>query len=490
MKEKQTSEMTRNNKLAMVTHFICVICMLLSAAWSVGNNGMSIGLFVLYIITGVAPLIGEVCSWKKNHETELIKHFVCIGYAIFYSIMQFTCTNNVQFTFVVPMILAISVYNDTKLSLMVNTGTVIISLITCIGGALTGKFGYEDSADARIQVIVMFMIAVASYMSAQVSRKNASVKINEAREAKEAADKALEDVTVISQRMHDGIRNIYNELEQLTKSTKVTRGAMDELSLGASNTAEAVQKQAAQTEEIQTKVNVVTDVSDRISANMQQTLDVLNKGSRDVEVLVKQVDDSVTRGGEVADKLKNLDSYVEKMQNIVKMISGIANQTSMLALNASIEAARAGESGRGFAVVATQVTSMAKQTKDATLDISELIDNVSAAISEVVEVIGQMLDGIQEEKESTGHTAVSFENIQNNTLSIRENVGTLETSIHELKQANQRIVDSIETISATTQEVSAHAGETVEASKNNEEIINNIDNMMQDLIQYIHIKME
>ena len=98
-----------------------------------------------------------------------------------------------------------------------------------------------------------------------------------------------------------------------------------------------------------------------------------------------------------------------------------------------------------------------------------------------------MLEGIQKEKESTNHTAVSFESIQNNTLSIKENVATLETSIHELKKSNRRIVDSIETISATTQEVSAHAGETVEASKRNEEIINNIDNMMQDLIQYIHM---
>lgn len=487
MKENHLTEMARNNRLAMITHFICVIFMLLSAGWSFGDDGMSIGLFVTYLVTGVAPLIGELVFWKKNHETEMIKHFVCVGFAIFYSITQFTCINNVQFTFVIPMILAISVYNDTKLSLMVNTGTVIITMVNAIGGYFTGRFGYEDAADARIQAFVMCIIAVTSYMSAKVSRENALVKIEEAEEAKEAADKALKDVTMMSEKMHDGIRGIYNELEQLNKSTKITRDAMDELSLGASNTAEAVQKQATQTEEIQTKVNVVTDVSDQISESMQQTLDVLGKGNKDVEVLVRQVEESVVKGAEVSDKLKNLDSYVEEMHNIIKLISGIANQTSMLALNASIEAARAGESGRGFAVVASQVTNMAKQTKDATVNISELIENVSTAISEVVEVIGQMLEGIQEEKKSTNHTAESFESIQNNTLSTKENVATLEASIHELKKANRRIVDSIETISATTQEVSAHAGETVEASKHNEDIINNIDNMMQDLIQYIHL---
>lgn len=488
MNGKQLTEKARNNRIVMITHYICVFFMLLSYAWSVDEEGIHTGLFAGYIVLGVIPLLGEWISWRKDRETVLIRHYSCIGFALFYTFMQFTCTNNVQFTYAVPMILVITVYSDTKLSLMVNAGTVIIAIATSIGGYFTGKFGYEDSADARIQAFVMIIIAVASYMSSKVIRENADVKIGEAENAKLETDKALEEVTTISRKLHDGIRDIYGELEQLNKSTKMTRAAMDELSLGAGNTADAVQKQAMQTEEIQTKVDVVTDASDKISENMQQTLDVISKGNEDVEILVKQVEESVVNGAEVARKLQNLDSYVEEMHNIVKLISGIANQTSMLALNASIEAARAGDAGRGFAVVATQVTDMAKQTQDATVNISELIENVSTAITEVVAVISQMLDGIKEEKDSTENTAESFENIKKNTVSIKENVETLEISIRELKQANQAIADSIETISATTQEVSAHAGGTLDASKNNEEIIDHIDRMMQDLIQYIHLQ--
>ena len=89
---------------------------------------------------------------------------------------------------------------------------------------------------------------------------------------------------------------------------------------------------------------------------------------------------------------------MEQMNTIVELIKSIASQTSLLAPNASIEAARAGEAGKGFAVVATEISGMASQTNEATVHITELIENVSTAISEVVEVIYQMISGINEEK--------------------------------------------------------------------------------------------
>lgn len=218
---------------------------------------------------------------------------------------------------------------------------------------------------------------------------------------------------------------------------------------------------------------------------MQQTLQVLADGQRDVELLVNQVELSVTNGAEVAEKLQKLDSYVEEMHSIVKLISGIANQTSMLALNASIEAARAGEAGKGFAVVATQVTNMAGQTKEATVNITELIDNVAEAIEDVVTVIRQMLDGIQEEKQSTANTAESFKNIQSNTFEIKDSIENLGRNIEEMKVANQVIVDSIQTISAISEQVSAHANETSAIEEENAGIIQHIDARMKELMQYV-----
>lgn len=173
------------------------------------------------------------------------------------------------------------------------------------------------------------------------------------------------------------------------------------------------------------------------------------------------------------------------MNSIVELISGITSQTGLLALNASIEAARAGESGKGFAVVATEISKMATQTDEATLHITELIHNISSSISEVVGVIYQMISGINEEKQTTVNTADSFNSIQTNTFSIRDSIETLTSSIVELKEANLVIVDSIQTISAISEEVSAHASETMNAEEDNAKILDTIASKMQELINLV-----
>ena len=481
----KVSELERNNRAAMTAHAIEIVVMLIFCLLQVMSQKRSVALLVFDVILGAGPVATEIFFWKKDHETKMIKHLVAIGFAIYYSYTLFTCSNNLVFAFVIPMIVMITIFNDSKYSIQINSGTVILSVITVIGGAKSGLFGYEGADDAILQVVIMILVAAFSIYSARTSHANSQQVIDDAIKAKNDAEELLEKVESLSAAMHDGIKDIYGDLEQLNHATKSTQDAMTQLSSGAAETADAVQKQTQQTEEIQNKVSQVSEATGNISGSMEHTLGVLKLGRQDMEVLVSQVENSVSNGAEVADKLETLNGYVEKMHEIVKMISSIANQTSMLALNASIEAARAGEAGRGFAVVASQVTAMAGQTKEATVNITELIANVSTAIEEVVTVIHQMLNGIDEEKQSATNASDSFENIEQNTHVIESNVKSLINSIAELKEANDRIVDSIQTISAISQEVSAHANQTAAAEEKNAKVIDNMDSKMHKLIMYI-----
>lgn len=485
MEQRINTEIERNNRVGMLAHATDATVMVIYSIIQT-YAGLHSGLYaVLMVILGMGPVVAEYVCWKKDPATLAIRHFLAIGFALFYSVALFTSTNNIVFVFVIPMILVISIYNDTKYSLMINTGTVIESLLVAVIGSQTGKFGYAGADSAVIQVVIMVLVGLYSFLSAQVLERNNREKMQNIDESRKETELLLSDISSLSRELAAGIEDMDTDLDRLNTTFAKTKGAMEQVTAGADDTANAVQKQLSQTEAIQSKVELVNDASNRIAENMEQTLQTLEGGNKDVRALVEMVDASVQNGADVAEKLGTLDKYMEEMHSIVELIGGITSQTSLLALNASIEAARAGEAGKGFAVVATEISGMATQTKEATVNITELIQNVSSAISEVVGVIRQMIAGINEEKQGASNTADSFLAIEKNTFAIQEHVKKLAAEINELKEANSVIVASIQTISAVSEEVSAHASETMEADEENSTRLNDMKDTMQGLLNKI-----
>lgn len=483
MNRKQISDTQRNNRTALTGHTIeaLIIVIFYITRFMRGERGISYTLMIIALAL-IPVLLGQYFFWRDK-ETTMIKHTVGIGFAITYSVMVLTTKEADIYVLVVPMILLITVFNDVKYSIEINAGTVILSLIMTIGGAMTGKFGYQGADGAIVQVTAMVLVAVYSIYAAMTSDANNRQKLDNIQDAQSKTETLLTNISALSQQMQAGMEDIYEKVDELNNSSKLTKDAMTEVRGGTSQTADAVQNQISQTGEIGHKVNAVSVAAEEISRNMEQTLSVLAHANQEVDVLVKQVESSVQEGANVADKLETLDQYIEEMHSIVELISGITSQTSLLALNASIEAERAGAAGRGFAVVATEITGMAKRTKDATVHIRELIGNISRSITDVVTDVREMITAINEEKQSTENTAENFSNIQSNTLEIKKNMEQLNTNIEELKIANEQIVDSIETISAITEEVSAHANETMSAQEENADVLNKIAVRMQQLIE-------
>lgn len=486
MRQKTLTDMERNNKTAMLAHGIDAGIMTIFCVLQAVGGLKSWGYVLIVAVLAAAPVIGELIFWKRDRATTMIKHFVAIGFAIFYTFILFTSIHGMVYTFVIPMILVVAVYNDIRYSLLINIGTVLESIIVVALGAQTGGFGYMGSDSAVIQIVVMILVGIYSVFSAKTINDNTKQKLANVMEAQEQTQQVLTDITCLSGTMKAGIEKIDADIERLNEAAKDTENAMNEVSVGSRDTAQAVQEQLLQTEAIQTKVASVDEAAGKITENMEKNLQILDAGNKDIEELVRQVEASVKSGAEASQKLENLDEYMQKMHSIVELINGITNQTSMLALNASIEAARAGEAGKGFAVVASEITGMASKTKDATLNIESLIADVSKAIEEVVTVVEQIVAGIKEQETGAGNVSDSFGMIFSNTVSVKENMEGLAHNIDELKGANQVIVDSVQTISAITEEVSAHAGETLEAQENNTEILEKITAKMKELMEAIH----
>lgn len=464
-------ELAKANAVAMNCH--CLVCSIMSVAYFVEFlKGDRTLLYVLVtIVLAMAPVAGEFISYKKMHDTKMIKHFVGIGYAILYTFVMFTTNNHFTFVYVIPMLIAITVYNDFKYSLPIEVGVVIVNVIQLALFFKRGIYTKADMASVEIQFFVIVLICGIQLYVSIVAEKLNQKKLAELKAEHEKTEELLTRIMDTSDKMTQQITESAQKTASLGESMQAMKESMEEVNSGSNDTAEAVQSQLNQTEEIQAMVEQVEKGTENIIDSMNQNKEAIAQGNANVGILVKQAEETVESGKKVTEELSQLDTYMSQMNSILDIINSITSQTSLLALNASIEAARAGEAGRGFAVVASEISQMAQQTKDSTVQISQLIENVSNAIQMVVEVSGSMISMIESQNETTEKTAESFTVIEKNSDNVYGQSNELAAYVTKLADANKKIVDSISTISAISEEVAAHASDTLSATESNNVIV-------------------
>ena len=464
-------ELAKANAVAMNCH--CLVCSIMSVAYFVEFlKGDRTLLYVLVtIILAMAPVAGEFISYKKMHDTKMIKHFVGIGYAILYTFVMFTTNNHFTFVYVIPMLIAITVYNDFKYSLPIEVGMVIVNVVQLVMFFQKGIYTKADMASVEIQFFVIVLICGIQLYTSMVTERLNQWKLAEIKAEHEKTEELLMRIMDTSDKMTQQIAESAQKTASLGESMQAMKESMEEVNSGSNDTAEAVQSQLNQTEEIQAMVEQVEKGTENIIDSMNQNKEAIAQGNANVGILVKQAEETVESGKKVTEELSQLDTYMSQMNSILDIINSITSQTSLLALNASIEAARAGEAGRGFAVVASEISQMAQQTKDSTVQISQLIENVSNAIQMVVEVSGSMISMIESQNETTEKTAESFTVIEKNSDNVYGQSNELAAYVTKLADANKKIVDSISTISAISEEVAAHASDTLSATESNNVIV-------------------
>jgi methyl-accepting chemotaxis protein len=216
----------------------------------------------------------------------------------------------------------------------------------------------------------------------------------------------------------------------------------------ANVSASAVQLEAAAgtltrtAETTQSLSSQAAGASEQASSNMQSVASATEELSASVDEIGRQVQESnriaeaaVQQAEQTDGRIGKLSRAAQEIGDVVKLITAIAEQTNLLALNATIEAARAGEAGRGFAVVASEVKSLASQTAKATDEISSHIAGMQGATQESVAAIKEI-----------GGTIAQISSI----------ASTIASAVEEQGSATQEIARSVQTVAQGTHEAAAN----------------------------------
>lgn len=479
--ERMERERKEVNKVAVFCHTVIATVLLLSYALEVAKGARTVTYYVIFAILAAGPVIIEWILYKGNPASKMIQHVLAFGYGIFYIFVIFTTTNVTAFTFAIPLFVVVTLYSDLRYCILVSFAGFLVNLVYTVYRAMTVGIPGEEMATYEIRVIVMLIIAFFICFTTNVMSKINKMKMDDINQEKENVSNLLNHIMGISGEMSDGIEDVAAQMQELGKAVSETRSAMQEVSSGTNETADAVQNQLGQTEEIQKHIEKVEAVSKSIGDSMERTRSDIVSGKNSLDTLLSQVESSEKAGKEVVTDIGALEEYMKNMQSIIEIITNVASQTSLLALNASIEAARAGEAGRGFAVVATEISNLASQTQNSTVNITSVINNVSEKLAIAVSAVEQLMKNNSQQNESATIVAESFEKIAESSQSADEQSRMLEEVVSNLAVANRGIVESVQTISAVIEEVTAHASETCNVSDKNTEIVNSVAMLIESL---------
>ena len=167
--------------------------------------------------------------------------------------------------------------------------------------------------------------------------------------------------------------------------------------------------------------------------NMQNANDQLDSARNEIFNLIKSVHESVELEHEMNHKLEQLSSEAEQVKDVLTVISDIADQTNLLALNAAIEAARAGEHGRGFAVVADEVRKLAERTQK--------------SLTEINATINVIVQSVTDASEQMKSNAENIEALSNVSQKVEENINNTVETMHITNELTQKSVENSQKIS-------------------------------------------
>ncbi|MCR5655700.1 MAG: hypothetical protein K6G07_08725 [Lachnospiraceae bacterium] len=478
MKQKR-SEAANNNYLVLICMIIIESVIFLAYGLEVVKGTRTITYFLQTAATIVVPLIVLSIMYRAKPDNRWFRTAVIAGYAIMYGFVLFTTTNVLTFVYVMPMMMILSVYNSVSVSMGATIGATIMNIISVVYQIKTVPD--YNTATGEIQVLIIIFVGAYAIVANRAEDRSNKIKMDVIEEEKIHTDNLLQTIVSLSDDIADGIFRVQNEMDALGESVQHTLTAMDEVSTGSTDTAETVQGQLAQTETIQARVSEVEAAAGAISDNVQEAKSAITDGNRNMQELIHQVQISEASGKQVVEELHQLEENTNQMHSIVEMINEVADQTSLLALNASIEAARAGEAGRGFAVVATEIGGLASQTQSATGNITGLIDSIVNSLKAVVDAVENLVEANDRQAEDAQAAVAGFELIEKKTVSINESSDQLNRIVQLLAAANSEIVESIQNISAITEEVSAHAAETYTISEKNNAVVQNVTGIVDML---------
>lgn len=278
-------------------------------------------------------------------------------------------------------------------------------------------------------------------------------------------------------------QSLSNASEVLTNSNSQISTAVDEMDEGVNRQAKDAQDCLIQMDELSQRINRAVDSVRRMGTITGSTKGVIAGGMSTMDELSSKSADTTNITKNVTSNIRNLEDSLSQVERFVEMINDIANETSLLALNASIEAARAGEAGRGFAVVAQSVSSLSEGTIEAAKQIQGVMEEIKGYANDTVRVASQAEVIVSKQSDTVNDTIHIFRDMNGYLQNLVEEITDLEKIIESMERHRNDTLSAIQSISAVSEQTAASVSTVNESLKEQITMVDNLHSSSLELQQ-------
>ena len=362
-------------------------------------------------------------------------------------------------------------------------------------------------------ICLSFVIAnpikgIADKMS-DLADGNVNTNINVKSKIKETS-LLIDSAIKLSSVLKDSISKIKNESESLKETiassamlAKSSSEGTSQISDSMIGLAQSTETMAQSVQDINENIISMGEMIDGVVANTQN----LNNSSKAMSSANSEASECIRNMAEssmkslgaienIAEKIEGTNASIEKIDEMMNLITSIASQTNLLALNASIEAARAGEAGKGFGVVAEEIKNLAEQSNQSASKIRDVVSQISAQSDECVQESKVVKDIIEEQRELLEETLHKFDLLDNEIANSANEVNAVSNATDELDKIKGIILGAVNDLSAISQETAAtneevtasieNIADSVRQVSNDSEYMNNLSDGLKEAISYFN----
>lgn len=481
----ETRQMLEKNRLARYCGTITCLALIFFSIRCFIIDGVSVLEIVRLVVALLDVILFQIC-YKMFGERYRYKYVITLSMVALFLLNVYSPSDSHMYIFMYTIILIVMIYGEAG---TVRIGCILANTCLLTSGLLQVKNGTISVRDLVTQMVFSLIACTIAVIVCKQQRRQTTETLDTIKE--KAADIKETSVVIVdlAEQLNQKFEEANEVSENLNDSMKTVHESVNEIVEGTKTTAEAIEDQTNKTAIIQESIQTVGEEATTIDEVSIKVEDSVNEGVDLINQLKSQAEKVANINIETSNTTQALNDSIQDIQGITETILGISSQTNLLALNASIEAARAGEAGKGFAVVADEIRALSESTREATEEISKIIERLTSDARSAASAMSKSAEYATKQNELIAETGTKLDAIKEGTDELRGGVVQVKSSVDEVITANTRIMENITNLSATSEEVAAATDTVGSVSDDAMDALRNMNETL-DVISKISKEME